>query len=97
METHVGSCSFQFIDLAGSEKFEKQEMKSIGNTECKKINNSLFVLKKVIAFIAYNNTIQMQESVKLKEKPKELPKSGVKAMLLSSSNKSKDKQPRVVP
>jgi len=64
-------CTFQFIDLAGSEKFEKQEMKSIGSLECKKINNSLFVLRKVISVLAWNNNVHNSGPVKQKEKEKE--------------------------
>lgn len=48
---------FTFIDLAGSEKFNKQEVNSIGSLECKKINNSLFVLRKVISILSFNSTI----------------------------------------
>jgi hypothetical protein len=44
--------NFTFIDLAGSEKFNKQEINSIGSKECKKINNSLFVLRKVISILS---------------------------------------------
>lgn len=60
---------FTFIDLAGSEKFNKQEINSIGSKECKKINNSLFVLRKVISILSYNSTI-----VEKKDK-EEVPKS----------------------
>lgn len=49
---------FTFIDLAGSEKFNKQEVNSIGSIECKKINSSLFVLRKVISILSYNSTIK---------------------------------------
>jgi len=100
---------FQFIDLAGSEKSEKQEMKSIGSQECKKINNSLFVLRKVITVMAYNNTIIDKDKVKEKSKIKDdsksklkvaklVPPKSYKALLIDRlPSDKKDKQNRIIP
>lgn len=70
-------------------------MKSIGSLECRKINNSLFVIRKVISVLAYNHTLPEE----LRKPKVEMKKSTIfKQQLISGMNdRTKDKKALLVP
>lgn len=98
LNTESSESQFTFIDLAGSEKFNKQEINSIGSKECKKINNSLFVLRKVISILAYNSNIEKKTCT---EKPldtkSKLNGKDFKTYIFDQLHFKKEKKEMIVP
>lgn len=97
LNSHNQESYFTFIDLAGSEKFNKQEINSIGSKECKKINNSLFVLRKVISILSYNSTIEDKKVEDTNHNCITKKSKDFKAYIIEKLNFKKEKKEMIVP